>query len=297
MSAWAHHLFLFLIGSSVFFITCLLLFSRFGVQQQRLRMLQQRLASLQANESDLLSLTHERLPAMQTLQRGRLIRRSLLAIIIMFMEWMLMGQLVLTMLTGLAIIILPEISKRRREHERIEKFEEQLPEVLEAIIRGLRVGYPLMETLRMVASEMEDPIAGEFGQTCDEIAMGIELRHALANMVLRVPCQPLMTMTTTMNLQRETGGNLAESLATISKVIRSRFRFQRQVRILTAESRLSGILMMIIPFVLFGMMTQLSPGYTDILLHDPVGQQLGLAALVLILIGGFWMQNILRIDI
>lgn len=298
MNHWTHTVFLLLVAGSVFVIAYSLLFSLFGKQPQMIRQLLQRLGSLEEDADDALSLTHEHPPGRQASPAQRPWLKNLLAgVSITVIGGLLTGYFFFSLLAGIGTATLPVLLRQHRERKRLEQFEEQLPEVLEAIIRGLRAGYPLVDSMRMVTNEMEEPIAGEFRQTCDEIAMGIELRQALNNMVTRVPSLPLKTMTTTMNLQRETGGNLAESLATISKVIRSRFRFQRQVRILTAESRLSGILMMIIPFLLFGLMTKLSPGYADILLHDPMGQQLGLTALGLVVIGGAWMQKILRIDI
>ncbi len=181
--------------------------------------------------------------------------------------------------------------------KRFAKFEEQLPEALDVMTRGLRAGYPFIETMRLVATEMEAPIAKEFGTAFDEINFGADMRWSLRNLVCRLPSLSLMAVVTTVLVQRETGGNLAETLQNISGVIRARYRFHRKVRTLTAEGRVSAWVMVLVPFVLFGMLALINPDYALTLAHHPLGRKLVLAGLALLVLGNLWIRKLISIEI
>lgn len=203
----------------------------------------------------------------------------------------------LTVLVAGALAWSPVLKLRFDMTRRFEKFEEQLPEALDVITRALRAGYPFNESLKVVATEMEAPIGKEFGQTFDQINYGVDMRWALRNLVARVPSLSLMAVVTTVLVQRETGGNLAETLQTISGVIRGRFRFHRKVRSFTAEARLSAWILALVPFVLFAAITATSTDYALMLIQDPNGRKLLMVALGLLVAGNLWIKKLLAIQV
>lgn len=214
-----------------------------------------------------------------------------------FCAWLLSQQPVIAAATILLCGWLPVVKLNLDSAKRFARFEEQLPEALDIMIRALRAGYPFNETLHLVATEMDNPIAKEFGTTFDEINFGLDLRWAFKNQVDRVPSLSLMAVVTTVTVQKETGGNLAETLENISKLIRSRFRFHRRVRTLTAEARMSSWILVLAPFVLFGAMSVITPDYVAPLIHDPLGHKLVVAGLSLVVTGTLWIRKIIAIEI
>jgi tight adherence protein B len=143
---------------------------------------------------------------------------------------------------------------------------------------------------------MQPPIAHEFELTFADVNYGNDLRQALLGMLLRVPSSNLMAVVTAVLIQKETGGNLAEIFERIAQVIRSRFRFGRRVRTLSAEGRLSAWILAMVPIILFGVLWILSPTYLPPLLHDPTGQKMVGFACVMLVVGVLWMRKIIRID-
>ena len=211
--------------------------------------------------------------------------------------WYLTGKELVSVLSFLGAGWLPWLKLKIDEARRFNRFEEQLVGALEVMTRALLAGYPFSETLRQVAKEMEDPIATEFQITFDEINAGVEVRKALRNMLNRTPSMTLMALTTTVALQRETGGNLAESLTNIGGVIRGRFKFQRRVSTLTAEGRMSAWVLALTPFVLFGVMSVMMPTQIRAFVADPMGQQMIMAGLGLMVAGIVWLRKLLAIEI
>jgi len=177
------------------------------------------------------------------------------------------------------------------------KFEEQLPEAMDIMVRALKAGHPFTETLKLVAEEMEQPISTEFGITFADINYGLDIKNAFLNLLERIPNITLMTVVIAVIVQRETGGNLAETLANISAIVRGRFRFQRKVRTLSAEGRMSAWILVLIPFTLFLGLMVTSPNYLKPLITDPAGMKIIAVAFVMIVIGIFWLRRIIRIDI
>jgi tight adherence protein B len=181
--------------------------------------------------------------------------------------------------------------------KRFAKFEEQLPEALDVMTRALRAGYPFNETLHLVATEMEDPIAREFHITFDEINFGVDMGCALRGLVERTPSMSLMAIVTTVQVQRETGGNLAETFENIGKLIRGRFRFQRRVLTLTAEGRMSAWIMAMVPFFIFAGLSIINPGYVESLTTDPMGRKAILGGIVLMIVGNLWIRKLIALEI
>jgi len=150
------------------------------------------------------------------------------------------------------------------------QFSEQLPDALDIIVRGVRVGYPLPAALSLVAQEMSDPIGTEFGITSDEISFGLDIKAAVENLYRRAGSEDVMFLVIALNIQSQTGGNLAELLARLSRMIRNRAKLRLKVRALTAEGRLSAIFLSLMPFLLFGAISFIAPDYFSSVRHHPV---------------------------
>jgi tight adherence protein B len=204
-------------------------------------------------------------------------------------------------LAGLAAFVAgfaaPLLKIWKARNDRMAQFEEQLPDAIDAMRRALKAGHPFSATLKLVAEDMEDPIAYEFEQTFADINYGNDARRAMLGLLARVPSVTVMALVTSILVQKETGGNLAEILGEISKVIRSRFRFYRRVRTLSAEGRLSGWILAMIPFVLFLMLTITNPDYLPMLTESETGRQAIVAGVISGFIGILWIRRIIRIDV
>lgn len=191
----------------------------------------------------------------------------------------------------------PVFYLRSKRAKRIARIEEQLPDVVDVIIRALRAGHPFVEAVRLVSTEMTSPVKEEFNTTFNEINYGGDVRAALVGLLQRVPSILIMALITAVLVQRETGGNLAEVLEKIASVIRGRFRFQRKVRTLSAEGRISAWVLTMTPFVLFVLITLVNPDYMPMLTNSPRGGNLIAIAAVLIVIGVFWIKRILNVKV
>ena len=197
---------------------------------------------------------------------------------------------------AIALIILPlKISIDYKK--RLAKFEEGLIEALDLIIRALRAGQPFSESLLLVAQELEGPVAEEFGIMFAEVNYGVSIKEAFDHMIERVPSVTLKAMAVAVVLQKETGGNLAEVLTNVANVLRSRFKFYRKVRTLSAEGRLSALILIAVPFVLFGMISLSSPGYVAPLVETEQGHRLIITSAIMMVIGILWVKRIVTIDV
>ncbi len=181
--------------------------------------------------------------------------------------------------------------------KRIQTFEEQLPDAIDTIKRALRAGHPLAASLKLVAEELDDPVAGEFELTFGDINYGNDVRRAMLGLLSRVPSVTVMALVTSILVQKETGGNLAEILEKISIVIRGRFKFQRKVKTYSAEGRMSAWVLAMVPLVLFVILWVVTPDYLPILIEDERGQKLIAYGFVSAVAGVFWIRKILRIDV
>jgi tight adherence protein B len=159
---------------------------------------------------------------------------------------------------AVASIYLFLASARRR---RIAAFSEQFPDALDVISRGLRAGHPFRVAIGLVAREMPDPVGSEFGIIADEIMFGLDQSIAVDNLGPRVGHNDLSFFSTAVNIQHQTGGNLAEILGRLSTMLRSRSKLRLKIRALSAEGRLSAVALSLTPFILFGLITLISPDY------------------------------------
>ena len=214
-----------------------------------------------------------------------------------FLVWYLTAIPLIAFGAGLLFTFFPFLKLSLDRSKRLLKFEEQLPEAMDIMVRALKAGHPFSGTLRLVSEEMNEPISKEFGITFADINYGLDVKQAFLNLLERVPNMTLMTLVIAVTVQRETGGNLAETLANISTVVRGRFRFQRKVRTLSAEGRMSAWILALIPFVLFLGLMATSPTYLTLLITKPEGIRILSIAFVMIIIGIFWLRRIIRIEV
>lgn len=192
---------------------------------------------------------------------------------------------------------LPWLKARADKGKRLEAFDTQLPDALDLMSRSLLAGNPLMESFKFVAEEMKPPIAADFGRAWSNVNYGVSLKVSLADMLERTPSTSLRSLATAILVQRETGGNLAEILEKITAVLRARAKFQRRLRTLTAEGRMSGWILGGLPFALAGIMSISSPTYLPMLLEEPAGRKLVMYCLGLMAVGMFWISRIVKIRV
>lgn len=184
---------------------------------------------------------------------------------------------------------------RRARARRIEKFREQLPEVLELLVRSLRAGHPLPVSFGLAAREMPDPAGSEFGIVSDEIQFGSSITAAITNMAARVGDPDLDYVVTCIAIQSQTGGNLGEVLARLAKLIRDRFRLHRKVRALTSEARFSAIALSSFPVALFGLVNILAPNYYGESWGTPAFNKALLTGSLLLMVGNLVMRRLANI--
>lgn len=207
------------------------------------------------------------------------------------------SQWLVMLLAAVAAATLPFIVLVQWRHRRVQQIEQQLPEALDIIKRSLRAGHPFLASVKLVAEDLEGPVAREFEVTAADLSFGSDPRAALMALIARVPSLTLMGFVTAVLIQRETGGNLAEILDHISAVIRERGRFQRQVRSLSAEGRASAWVLTLLPFGLAALLHVTTPDYLTVMFEDPMGQRILLATGALMLVGVFWMRRLIRIEV
>lgn len=194
-------------------------------------------------------------------------------------------------------LALPYCIVLRQRMQRFARFEEQMPDAIDMIQRALKAGHPFGQCLKLVAEDMEEPISREFELTFADLSYGNDPRRALFGLLQRVPSVSVTALITAVIVQRETGGNLAENLAKISSVIRGRFRFQRRVKTLSAEGRLSGWILALTPVTLFGVLWMLHPDYVSKLIDHPQGPTLIGAAVVMGSVGILWIRHLVRVQV
>jgi tight adherence protein B len=192
---------------------------------------------------------------------------------------------------------LPLLWLRRRAAARLRKLGEQLPDAVDMIVRSLRAGHPVATAIGNVGREMPDPIGTEFGLVFDEMTYGLDLREALENLAARVAVSDLRFLVVAVRVQYGTGGNLAEVLGNLSRVVRERMTMKRKVHALSAEGRLSATILSALPFVLAGLIFLLRPAYYADSTDDPLFLPLLASGIAGILAGIVVMQRIVNFRI
>jgi tight adherence protein B len=183
------------------------------------------------------------------------------------------------------------------KEKRIDKIEQQLPDVLDMMARAMQAGHAFPSALQIAGDESPQPIAGEFKLAFDEINYGIPMQEALLNLATRVPSTDLRYFVIAVLVQRETGGNLSEILTKISKLIRERLKLLATIKVLSAEGRLSAWILTILPIALAILISIINPRLMSTLWTDETGKKMVAVAITLMIIGIFWMWRMIKIRI
>ncbi len=180
---------------------------------------------------------------------------------------------------------------------RLHSFAAILPDAIDLMGRALRAGHAITAAIEMVAREIPDPVGAEFRRVFEEQNFGLPIREALVNLAKRVPVPDLQFLVTAMLVQKETGGNLAEVLDKTGAVIRERGRLLGQLRIYTAQGRMTGWILGLLPFVVFGLMNFLNRGYVRVMIDDPAGRKAIWIGLGLMSAGVYMIRKIVDIKV
>lgn len=200
-------------------------------------------------------------------------------------------------LIAIGAALLPLMVVFNARSKRMSMLEQQLPDTLDLLSRALRAGHAFPSALQMAGQEMPDPIAEEFRITFDEINYGVPLQDALMHLATRVPSADLRYFVIAVLTQKETGGNLAELLDNLSRLIRERLKLMGTIRVLSAEGRLSAWILTILPFALVGILFLIRPAFISILWTDPMGPKMIALTGVVMAVGLFWMWRIIKIRV
>ena len=229
---------------------------------------------------------------------GGLIMMSALAFVICgYLVYLRTGAVVLGLAIGAIAGAVPIFFVLHRRTDRFNQFDQGLPEALDLMVSALRAGHSLVAALRLVANESPDPIGGEFRICFDEQNYGLELRTAMENLVVRVPLQDLRIVATAILIQKESGGNLAEVLDKASNLIRERFKLKRQILIHTAQGRLTGWILSILPVVLGILLYLINPDTMSILWKREAGLHLLYAAGGMTIVGALIIRKIVNMEV
>jgi tight adherence protein B len=255
-------------------------------------------------EHDLLNSDH---PAFRNLndllaQTGRRPRKNVLLLailalsVLLFFGWAPVLDYGLTAIAAAVVsaFLLLFLFFRSMRQRRIARFAELLPESIDVIVRAVRVGYPLPLALDLVAREMPDPVGSEFKATADEITFGQDVRTAIENLYRRVGQEDLLFLIVAINVQYQTGGNLAEILSRLSSLIRQRARLRLKISALSAEGRVSALVLSVMPFILFVGISLISPGYFDEVRDHPLVAPALIYAAMSLLIGNIVMYRMVN---
>ena len=228
-------------------------------------------------------------------------RRVLYVLVIMLGAWILAAwltdglllQIVLGLVIGCALILALVMRVRAR---RIAKFVAQLPDAIDIIVRSMNSGHPLTSAIALVGREMPDPIGSEFGILSDQLTFGSELDDAMLRMVDRVGADELNLLAVTVSVQRSTGGNLSEILENLSAMIRDRAMLRNKIRAISAEGRITAIIMAAFPFLLYLMISTLVPTYFDPVWESGYGTVVVVSILTLMSFGLLILYKLVKFD-
>ncbi len=215
-----------------------------------------------------------------------------------FMVYVVANKNVIFAWVGLLLgLFVPYSFASYRRSKRFDEFEELFPQAIDTLARAVRAGHAFTTALEMISDEIAEPVATEFRKLFEEQKFGLPVREALANLVDRVPLVDVKFFVTAVMLQRETGGNLAEILDNLSYVIRERFKIMRQVRVYTAQGRLTMLLLMGMPPIIVAGMMFMNPSFMKPLFTDPIGHFMLVVGIALQTVGYFVIRKIIRIQV
>jgi tight adherence protein B len=205
--------------------------------------------------------------------------------------------LVITGVATLAGAMIPCVWLRMKRDRRLQKFIASLPDAIDLMARSLRAGHSMNSSIELIAEQSPKPLASEFEQVYKQQRLGLQFRDALLQMGVRIPSRDLQFLITAILVQKETGGDLTEILDRTAQVIRERVRIHGEVRTRTAQGRLTGWILGLLPVFLLVVINVLNPGYSDLLFHDPTGQKMLYGGAILILLGGLTIRKIVDVEV
>ncbi len=203
-------------------------------------------------------------------------------------------QLALSVVMGVAAVFM-WVNKKAKK--RMDLIEEQLPDAVELMVRSLRVGHPFNAAIQIVAKEVSDPLGTEFGMICDEAAYGREVSESLKDLAERIGMQDLRFLAVAVTIQQQSGGNLAEILDGLAKVIRARFRLFRRVRAITAEAKWSGMFLSAFPVVVLAVIKVTKPDYFDTVKDTPAFIPAALVVFTFLALNVIFMKIMVNIKV
>ena len=217
--------------------------------------------------------------------------------IIGYLVYLRTGVVVLGLAIGLIAAYAPFLFVRYRRQARFDQFEQGLSEALDLMVSALRAGHSMVAALRLVSNESPDPIGPEFRICFEEQNYGLELRTAMENLITRVPLQDLRIVVTAILIQKESGGNLAEVLEKGANLIRERFKLRRQVRVHTAQGRLTGWILSFLPLVLGVALYLIDPQTVSLLWTRQIGREMLGTATVMTFVGALIIRKIVNMEV
>lgn len=221
----------------------------------------------------------------------------LLALGVVLLALSMHQPILLTLLFAAVLGALPTGYLYWLKNQRMAMFERQLPAALELVSRALRAGHAFSVGLKIVGDEAAYPTGQEFRRVFDEVSMGVALPRALQNMTERVDCVDIRFFVTAVMVQRETGGNLAEIIDSLARLIRQRFELHLKVRALSAEGRFSALILLGLPFVVGLVLYKVSPDYLGLLFSDPMGRTLSTAGSIMMVLGAIVTNRMVAIKV
>ncbi|GAB7024482.1 type II secretion system F family protein [Salidesulfovibrio brasiliensis] len=226
-----------------------------------------------------------------------LLMSASLAITGVYSLYLFTGGLLGAGTVGVIMAYLPIAWLKRRKNKRMDRFQAQLPEALDLLARALKAGHTFGGGMRMVADEFEDPIGSEIRQTIDEINYGMDADRALDSLMKRVECPDLKFFVVSVNIQRETGGNLAEIISNIARLVRERFQLHGKIKVLSAEGRISALILILLPFAVAGILYVINPGYMSLLWTTELGRTMAVSAACSMALGAFVIRRMIKIKV
>jgi tight adherence protein B len=208
--------------------------------------------------------------------------------------WLFAPMILIDLAVGAALSLLPFGILSLKRTRRVNSFDTALPECIDMLARALRAGHSVVSALEMLADNAQEPAAFEFGEVFKQLNLGLPMRNALLQLLDRVPSPDLRVLVTAIMVQKDTGGNLVEILDRTVFVIRERLRIQGEIRVETAQGRLTGWILTALPVVMMVLLNLVNPGYSSILFHDELGRKLIYISLGMLAVGGLAIRKIVN---
>ncbi len=209
----------------------------------------------------------------------------------------LVANLGMAAIVFLVALILPDGFLNMKRKARVKQFDDQLGDAIGVLSNSLKAGYSFLQAVSSVAREMPDPISLEFRRLLKELSLGMDSDQALRNLVERVPSEDLQLMITAIMIQKETGGNLSEILDNIASTIRERIQLGGEIRALTAQGRMTGIIVGSMPLFLMGILYMADPSYLMLLFTHPIGKMLMMMAVGNEILGIWFIRKIIKVEV